>query len=47
MYVNDIEYYFYIKGAEEVNITMFQLFLLLYADAITISRKQRRVCKTD
>ena len=36
MYVNDIEDFFYIKGAEGVYITMFKLLLLLYADDITI-----------
>ena len=36
MYVNDIEDYFYLRGAEGVDIYMFKLFLLLYADDITI-----------
>ena len=36
MYVNDIEDCFYLKGAEGVDIYMFKLFLLLYADDITI-----------
>ena len=36
IHVNDIEEFFYIKGAEGVDITMFKLFLLLYADDITI-----------
>ena len=38
-YVNDIEDYFYLRGAEGVDIYMFKLFLLfllLYADDITI-----------
>ena len=36
MYVNDIEDDFYLRGAEGVDIYMFKLFLLLYADDITI-----------
>ena len=36
IYVNDIEEFFYTKGAEGVDITMFKLFLLLYADDITV-----------
>ena len=38
MYVNDIEDFFYAKGAEGVDATMFKLFLLLhvYADDITV-----------
>ena len=36
MYVNDIEDYFYLRGAEGVDIYMFIFFLLLYADDITI-----------
>ena len=36
MYVNDIEDYFYLRGAEGVDIYMFKVFLLLYADDITI-----------
>ena len=35
MYVTDIEDYFYLRGAG-VDIYMFKLFLLLYADDITI-----------
>lgn len=36
MYVNDIEDYFYVNGAEGVDTYMFKLFLLLYADDITL-----------
>ena len=36
MYVNDIEDFLYIKGAEGVDITIFESCLLLYADDITI-----------
>ena len=36
IYVNDIEDFFYTKGAEGVDIIMFKLFLLLYADDITV-----------
>ena len=36
MFVNDIEDFFYVHGAEGVDITVFKLFLLLYADDITI-----------
>ena len=36
MFVNDIEDFFYVRGAEGVDITVFKLFLLLYADDITI-----------
>ena len=36
IYVNYIEEFFYIKGAEGMCITMFKLFLLLYADDINI-----------
>ena len=35
MFVNDIEDFFYVHGAEGVDITVFKLFLLLYADDIT------------
>ena len=36
MFVNGIEDIFYVNGAERVDITLFKLFLLLYADGITI-----------
>ena len=36
IYVNDMEDFFYTKGAEGVDITMFKLFLLLYAGDITV-----------
>ena len=36
MFVNDIEDVFYIHGAEGTDSTVFKLFLLLYADYITI-----------
>ena len=35
MFVNDIEDFFYVHGAEGVDITVFKSFLLLYADDIT------------
>ena len=36
MYVEDIEDYFYLRGAEGVDIYMFKSFLFLYADDIMI-----------
>ena len=36
MFVNGIEVFFYVHGAEGVAITLLRLFLLLYADDITI-----------
>ena len=36
MYINDIDDFFYAKGAEGVDVTMLKLFLLLYADDITV-----------
>ena len=42
IYDNDIEEFFYIKEAEGVNITMFELFLLLYVDNITIFAETTR-----
>ena len=36
MYVNNIEDYFYLRGAEGMDIYMYKLFLLLYADDKTI-----------
>ena len=47
MHVNDIEEFFYIKGAEGVDITMFKLFLLLYADDITIFAEIRQGLQKD
>ena len=36
MYLNDIEDEFYLHGPEEIDIGSFKLFLLLYADDMTI-----------
>ena len=36
MYINEIDDFFYAEGAEGVDVTMFKLFLLLYADDITV-----------
>ena len=36
MFVNDIEDSFYVHRAEGVDIAVFKLYLLLYADDITI-----------
>ena len=36
MYLNDIEEHFILNGFEGINLDMFKLFLLLYADDIVI-----------
>ena len=36
MYVNDLEHEFQLKGGEGTDINMLKIFLLLYADGITI-----------
>ena len=36
MYLNDNEDYFIIKGFDGIDIGMFKLFLLLYADDIVL-----------
>ena len=36
MYLNDIEQYFYTSGLTDMDIGCVRLFLLLYADDITI-----------
>ena len=36
MYLNDIKDEFYFHGIEEINIFQINLFLLLYADDITL-----------
>ena len=45
MYVNDIEEYFYLRGAEGVDIYIFKLFRLLYAGDITILQKHLMVSR--
>jgi len=42
MYLNDIEEHFSLNGFEGIDIDMFKLFLLLYADDIVISQKQKK-----
>ena len=45
-FVNNIEDFFYVHGAEGVDITLFKLFVLLYADDINIFfQKPLMVCK--
>ena len=36
MYVNDLEHEFQLKGGESIDKSMLKIFLLLYADDITI-----------
>ena len=36
MYVNDIEQEFQLKGSEGIDMGMFKLFMVLYADDIII-----------
>ena len=47
MYVNDIGDYFYLRGAAGVDIYMCKLFLLLYADDITIFAEHLMVSRKD
>ena len=42
MYLNDIEDEFYLHGLEGINVGTIKLFLLLYADDMTIFLKLRR-----
>ena len=46
MFVNDIEDFLYIHGAEGVDITVFKFFLFLYADDITIFSETTETTET-
>ena len=47
MYLNDIEEEFYLKGFKGIDIDSVKLFLLLYADDMTIFLKHLKDCKRD